>query len=67
MLEFAYKLDVCVHWLRIAQTVLCLGLNLLIPLMRRHPRLAKLAIAVIVINEIRGAVLAWEGFKAVFL
>jgi hypothetical protein len=45
--------------LRIVYTVFCMGLNLLIPRLRQHPKLLWLLIAVIVLNEVRGVYVAY--------
>lgn len=41
-------------------TILCCGLNLLAAWMKSHPRLARLAVLVVIANEIRGLALVWE-------
>jgi hypothetical protein len=46
--------------LRIFHTILCMGLNLLIPRLRENPKLLWLLIAVMVLNEIRGVYVAYS-------
>lgn len=52
--------------LGLTNTVLSLGLNLLIPRLRRS-RWGKIALVLLVLNEVRGIALAAEGFRSVLI
>ena len=50
--------------LRILNTVLCLGLNLVIERLGLDPRWKWAVLALVVTNEARGGYVAYEGFTA---
>lgn len=50
----------------VLKTVLSLGLNLLIARLKLNPKWARAVWCVIVLNEIRGAYMAYEGFFYLF-